>query len=57
MMAYPLNTITYGLLKGQFKVGDATRKWLDGIIARPAWKRAEQRFSEETRKVQAQAKL
>ncbi|BEJ03679.1 hypothetical protein CcaverHIS641_0108540 [Cutaneotrichosporon cavernicola] len=52
MMAYPLNVLAYGMRTGEFKIGAATQKWLDGMRARPAWKRALERI-EAARKAQA----
>lgn len=46
MMSYPLNVLTYGLRAGDFKVGPATKKWLDGMRARPAWTRALEKMDE-----------
>ncbi|CAK9785960.1 hypothetical protein CC85DRAFT_328313 [Cutaneotrichosporon oleaginosum] len=54
MMAYPLNTLAYGMRAGDFKIGPASKKWLDRMRARPAWSRGLKRMAEAQK---AQAKL
>lgn len=52
MMAFPIqHLVKRG--NGQFEVGEATRRWLDSINARPAYKRALARMEEEERTQQA----
>lgn len=57
MMSYPLNVLTYGLRAGDFKVGPATRKWLDGMRARPAWKRALEKMDNAEKNQSTPARL
>lgn len=47
MMFYPLHSIAKGSRKGQFEVGDATKRWIDSVHARPAYQRAAARMEEE----------
>lgn len=53
MMSYPLNVLTYGLRKGDFKVGPASTKWLDEMRARPAWQKGLKRMAEEQKAAKA----
>jgi glutathione S-transferase len=46
-MFFPLNSIDKGGRKGQFEIGDATKRWLESVRARPAYQRAVARMEEE----------
>jgi hypothetical protein len=56
MMGYPLNYLATGTIMGEYSVGPATRKWVAGIRARPAWQRAMERQDKE-RQVQSKPKM
>ncbi|BEJ13335.1 hypothetical protein CspHIS471_0305090 [Cutaneotrichosporon sp. HIS471] len=47
MMFYPLNSIARGTRKGEYELGQATKRWLDGVQARPAYQRARERIDQE----------
>ncbi|CAK9783416.1 hypothetical protein CC85DRAFT_254545 [Cutaneotrichosporon oleaginosum] len=47
LMFYPLHSIAKGARKGQYEVGDATKRWIDSVLARPAYQRAVARMEEE----------
>lgn len=47
MMSYVINSIAYTPHMGSYEIGPATRKWIDNLRARPAWKRAVERQKRE----------
>lgn len=51
MMLFPITSALDGFRKGEFHVGQNTRRWVEAMRRRPAYKRAVKRREDEEAKI------